>query len=163
LVALFSGQIRDYYGTVIAYMPEDARIVRLNPETGEWHDEITGLTTAVDVAIDEAGNVYVVELATGWPAAVMPRDFPLYDPDAPPDAGGYPRFSGRVTMYPADGGAPLRLAQGLDAPTNITYYDGALYVSVGQGTPGRPIIGPAGRTRITGSLIRLTGFHRFEQ
>jgi hypothetical protein len=158
LVALFSGQIRDYYGTVIAYMPEAARIVRLNPDTGEWHDEITGLTTAVDVAIDDAVNIYVVELATGWPAAVMPRDFPLDNPDAPPDAGGYPRFSGRVTMYPADGSAPLRLAEGLDAPTNITYYDGALYVSVGQGTPGRPIIGPEGSTRLTGSLIRITGF-----
>jgi len=158
LVALFSGQIRDYFGTAIAYMPEDARIIRLNPHTGEWHDEITGLTTAVDVTIDDVGNIYVVELATGWPAAVMPRDFPLFDPDAPPDAGGYPRFSGRVTMYPADGGNPVRLAEGLDAPTNITYFDGALYVSVGQGTPGRPIMGPEGRTHITGELLRITGF-----
>jgi hypothetical protein len=158
LVALFSGQIRTYYGTVIAYMPEDARIVRLNPATGEWHDEIIGLTTAVDVAIDERGNLYVVELATGWASAVMPREFPLFDPDAPPDAGGYPRFSGRVTMYPADGRAPILLAQGLDEPTNITYYDGALYVSAGQGTPGRPIMSPDGRTRITGILYRITGF-----
>ncbi len=158
LVALFSGQIRDYFGTVIAYMPETARIIRLNPTTGEWRDEITGLTTAVDVAIDEPGNIYVVELATGWPAAVMPRDFPLFDPHAPPDAGGYPRFSGRVTMYPADGGNPVILAAGLDAPTNITYHDGALYVSVGQGTPGRPIIGPDGRTTLIGALYRITGF-----
>ncbi len=157
LVALFSGQIRDYYDTVIAYMPQEALIARLNPATGEWTEEITGLTAAVDVAIDEAGNIYVVELATGWPAAVMPRDFPLLDPDAPPDAGGYPRYSGRVTMYPVEG-APRRLASGLDAPTNITYHQGALYVSVGQGTPGRPIIGPQGRTRITGEIVRITGF-----
>jgi len=158
LVALLSGQIRDYYGTVIAYMPEAARIIRLNPATGEWSDEIVGLTTAVDVATDELGNIYVVELATGWPAAVMPRDFPLFDPDAPPDSGGYPRFSGRVTMYPADGSAPLRLVEGLDEPTNITYDNGVLYVSTGQGTPGRPIMGPDGRTRITGTLYRITGF-----
>jgi hypothetical protein len=158
LVALFSGQIRNYYGTVIAYMPEEAHIVRLNPQTGEWRDEITGLTTAVDVAIDEDGNIFVAELATGWPAAVMPRDFPLDDPDAPPDAGGYPRFSGRVTLYPADGGDPVHLAEGLDAPTNLTYHGGALYVSVGQGTTGRPIMGPEGRTRITGILLRITGF-----
>ena len=156
LVALFSGQIRDYFGTVIAYMPEDALIVRLNPQTGEWREEITGLTTAVDVAVDDAGNIYVVEMASGWPAAVMPREFPLFDPDAPPDAGGYPRFSGRVTMYPADGGSPVRLAEGLDAPTNITYDDSTLYVSAGQGTPGRPIIGPEGRTRITGVLYRIS-------
>lgn len=158
LVALFSGQIRNYHGTVIAYMPEQARIVRLNPRTGEWRDEITGLTTAVDVAIDEQGNIFVAELATGWPTAVMPRDFPLGDADAPPDAGGYPRFSGRVTLYPADGGDPLRLAEGLDQPTNLTYHDGALYVSVGQGTTGRPIIGPDGATRITGTLLKITGF-----
>jgi hypothetical protein len=158
LVALFSGQIREYYGTVIAYMPEAALIARLDPRTGEWREEITGLTTAVDVDVDEDGNLYVVEMATGWPAAPMPRDYPLYDPDAPPDAGGYPRFSGRVTMYPADGGAPLRLAEGLDQPTNITYHDGALYVSAGQGTPGRPIMGPGGRTRITGEIYRITGF-----
>lgn len=158
LVALFSGQMRDYYGTVIAYMPEDALIARLDPHTGEWTAEITGLTTAVDVEVDEAGNLYVVEMATGWPAAVMPRSFPLFDPDAPPDAGGYPRFSGRVTMYPAEGGPPLRLAEELDMPTNITYHDGALYVSAGQGTPGRPIMGPEGRTRITGQLYRITGF-----
>ncbi len=158
LVALFSGQIRDYYGAVSAYMPEDARIVRVDPQTGEWHDEITGLTTAVDVTVDEIGNIYVVELATGWPAAVMPRDFPLHDPDAPPDAGGYPRFSGQVTMYPVDGSNPIRLADGLDTPTNITYFKGTLYVSAGQGTPRRPIMGPEGRTQITGELYRITGF-----
>ena len=158
LVALFSGQIRDYYDSVIAYMPEDARIVRVNPETGEWQDEILGLTTAVDVTVDELGNRYVVEMATGWPAAIMPRDFPLFDLDAPPDSGGYPRFSGRVTMYPVDGSEPIRLAQGLDTPTNITYVDDALYVSTGQGTPGRTIIGPEGRTQITGDLLRITGF-----
>ncbi|MBK9124309.1 MAG: SMP-30/gluconolactonase/LRE family protein [Chloroflexi bacterium] len=158
LVALLSGQNRDYFGTVIAYMPEAAKVVRLNPETGEWRDEITGLTTAVDVAVDDAGNIYVAEFATGWPTTQMPRDFPVHDRNAPPDAGGYPRFSGRVTMYPVDGRTPIRLAEGLDEPTNLTYHDGALYVSVGQGTPGRPIIGPDGLTRITGSLLRITGF-----
>lgn len=158
LVALLSGQNRAYFGTVIAYMPEAAKVVRLNPETGEWRDEITGLTTAVDVAVDAAGNVYVAEFATGWPTTQMPRDFPVHDRNAPPDAGGYPRFSGRVTMYPADGSAPVRLAEGLDEPTNLTYHDSALYVSVGQGTPGRPIIGPDGLTRITGSLLRISGF-----
>lgn len=158
LVALFSGQIRDYPGAVLAYLPGQARIVRVDPATGAVEDEITRLTAAADLAVDPDGNIYVVELATGWPEPPIPRDFPLFDADAPPEAGGYPRFSGRVTMYPADGGDPVRLAEGLDAPTNITFHDDALYVSVGQGTPGRPIIGPDGLTRIAGSLIKITGF-----
>jgi hypothetical protein len=61
-------------------------------------------------------------------------------------------------MYPADGSSPVRLAEGLDAPTNLTYHEGALYVSAGQGTPGRPIIGPEGRTHITGALYRISRF-----
>ncbi|RME49810.1 MAG: hypothetical protein D6796_04325, partial [Caldilineae bacterium] len=78
------------------------------------------------------------------------------DPDAPPLHGGYRRFSGRVTRYPADGSPPQTLAEGLDMPTNITIGpDGGLYVSVGEGTPGRPIPGPDGITRITGQVIRL--------
>lgn len=157
-VALFSGQIRDYYGGVIAYMPQSSQIVKVNPDTYEWDVLIDGLTTAVDLTLDEAGNLYVVEMAQGWPPAPMPRDFPLFDADAPPDAGGYPRFSGQVTMFPADGSEPIKLLEEIDLPTNVTYHEGALYVSVGQGTPGRSIIGPDGRTQITGQIYRLTGF-----
>jgi hypothetical protein len=157
-VALFSGQIRDYYDGVIAYMPERSQIIKLDPDTYEWEVWIDGLTTAVDLTIDEFGNIYVVEMATGWPPAPMNRDFPLFDADAPPDAGGYPRFSGRVTMFPVDGSEPIQLLQEIDLPTNITYHKGTLYVSVGQGTPGRSIIGPEGRTQITGQIIRITGF-----
>lgn len=88
----------------------------------------------------------------------MPRDFDLFDPNSEADPGGYNRFAGSVTMYPADGSNPVPLASGLDSPTNITYAGGALYVSVGQGTPGRPIIGPNGETRIVGEIYRITGF-----
>ncbi len=158
LVALFSGQIGDYLGSVLNFMPGAAKIVRVDPTTGAQVDAITGLTTAVDVAVDESGNVFVAELSSIWPAARMPRDFDLLDPNAVPDPGGYRRFSGSVTMYPADGGDPVLLVDGLDAPTNITYDNGALYVSVGQGTPGRPIIGPAGATRIVGEIYRITDF-----
>ncbi|MDH3303482.1 MAG: hypothetical protein OES24_23505 [Acidimicrobiia bacterium] len=113
------------------------------------------MTTAVDVAVDDDGNVFVVELTSMWPSAKMPRDFDLFDPDAAPDPGGYTRFAGSVTMYPADDGDPVVLANGLDSPTNITYADRALYVSVGQGTPGRRILGPTGSTSITGELHRI--------
>lgn len=155
LVALFSGQIGDYFGSVLSFMPGAAKVIRVNPATGAQVDAITGLTTAVDVAVDPVGNIFVVELTGTWPAARMPRDFDLFDPNAAPDPGGYRRFAGSVTRYPADGGEPVLLATGLDSPTNITYVDGELYVSTGQGTPGRSIIGPAGLTRIVGEIYRI--------
>ncbi len=155
LVALFSGQLWDYYGSILSYMPGDAKIVRVNPTTGAISDAITGLTTAVDVAVDDDGNIYVVEMTTRWSTPLLTRAFDLYDPNAPPDAGGYPRFSGRVTAYPANGGAPLILADDLDTPTNITYHDRALYVSTGQGTPGRPIWGRGTATRIVGEIYKI--------
>ncbi len=155
LVALFSGQIGDYFGSVLSFWPGDAKVVRVDPATGRQTDAITGLTTAVDVAVDEAGNVFVVELTSIWPSARMPRDFDLFDPDAAPDPGGYARSSGSVTLYPADDGEPVVLANKLDQPTNITLSGDALYVSLGQGTPGRMVIGPTGSTPITGELHRI--------
>lgn len=155
LVALFSGQIGDYFGSVLSFWPGAAKIVRVDPTTGRQVDAIVGLTTAVDVAVDDVGNVFVVELTSVWPSARMSRDFDLFDPDAPPDPGGYARFAGSVTLYPADSGAPVVLANGLDLPTNITHNDGALYVSAGQGTPGRTVIGPNGLTPIVGELHRI--------
>jgi hypothetical protein len=155
LVALFSGQLWDYYGSILSFMVGDAKVVRLNPETGELVDEIMGLTTAVDVAFDELGNLFVLELTTEWPSPTLSNDFDLYAPDAPPDAGGYVRFSGRLTMYPANGEAPIILADDLDAPTNISYHEGALYVSVGQGTPHRPIWVNGELRHITGELFKI--------
>ena len=155
LVALFSGQIGDYFGSVLSFWPGDAKVVRVDPATGRQTDAITGLTTAVDVAVDGAGNVFVVELTSVWPSARMPRDFDLFDPDAAPDPGGYARSSGSVTLYPADRGEPVVLANQLDQPTNITLSDDAIYISLGQGTPGRMVIGPNGSTPITGELHRI--------
>jgi DNA-binding beta-propeller fold protein YncE len=162
LVALFSGYLFDEQAAsiddIISFVEGDAKIVRVDPDTGDTTDEIIDLTTAVDVAIDEAGNIYVVELTT-TPTKLLPTLFDLYDPQAPPVHGGYLRFSGRVTLYPADGCPPRVLASGLDAPTNITIgHDGSLYISVGQGTPGRPIPGPDGITQIRGEILRITNF-----
>jgi sugar lactone lactonase YvrE len=159
LVALFSGAVvDDESGEVIPFVSGDAKIVRVDPDSGEMNDEITGLTTAVDVAIDKAGNILVVEMASTH-ADLLPRMFDLFDRDAPPLHGGYQRFSGRVTLYPA-GDDPARvIADRLDMPTNITLApDGALYVSTGQGTPARPIPGPDGPTRIEGEVVRITNY-----
>ncbi len=158
LVALFSGVAQADDGSFIPFVSGDAKVVRVDPVSGEVVDEITGLTTAVDVTIDELGNVFVVEMAADY-AELFARGADLADPDAIPRHGGYLRFSGKVTLYPANGESPRVLAEGLDAPTNITLgNDGALYVSTGQGTPGRPIPGPDGPTVIVGEVIRITGF-----
>jgi len=156
LVTLFSGNLWDYYGEVLSFMPGDAKVIRLDPATGAITDEITGLTTAVDVAVDETGNRYVVQMTTEWPAPTMDTNFDLFAPDAAPDAGGYARFTGRVTMHPAGTDETIILADDLDQPTNITYHDGRLYVSVGQGTPGRRIWADGEMRQITGQLLMLT-------
>jgi len=156
LVALFSGQLWVYYGESLSFMPGDAKIVRVDTTTGDITDEITGLTTAVDVVTDPDGNIYVAEMTTQWATTMLNQEFELFNPDSPPDAGGYARFTGRITMYPADGTDPQVIADGLDQPTNLTYHDGSLYVSVGQGTPNRPIWSPdEGLTRIVGQIYRI--------
>jgi hypothetical protein len=158
LVALFSGVAESGDGNFIPFVTGDSKIVRVDSLTGTVTDEIIGLTTAVDVAVDEFGNVFVVELASGY-ADLLELGTDLFDSDAEPLHGGYVRYSGTVTMYPSDAGQPIVLARGLDAPTNITIApDGALFVSTGQGTPGRPIPGPDGPTRIEGVVVRITGY-----
>ncbi|MFV1961265.1 MAG: SMP-30/gluconolactonase/LRE family protein [Acidimicrobiia bacterium] len=158
LVALFSGVAQAEDGSFIPFVVGDAKVVRVDPDTGAVVDEISGLTTAVDVAIDEFGNIFVVEMAADY-AELFEDGADLEDPNAAPRHGGYVRFSGAVTVYPQDGGPPRVLVSGLDAPTNITLGgDGALYVSTGQGTPGRPIPGPDGPTVIVGHVLRITGF-----
>ncbi len=152
LVALFSGQLWVYYDSSLSYMPGDAKVVRVHPRLGAYRDEITGLTAAVDVEVDEHGHIYVAELSTGWPTPMLAHRFDLFAPDSPPDPGGYPRFSGRVSRYSAGGGAPEILADDLDQPTNLTYHDGRLYVSTGQGTPGRRVWTRDGIRRITGEV-----------
>ena len=154
LVALFSGQLWSYYGTHLSFMPGDTGVMRVNPQTVEITEEITGLTMAVDVAIDEKGNIYIAEMTTRWPTPALPSDFDVFDPESPPDAGRYVRFSGRVTMYPFEG-EPVILADNLDQPNNLTYHDGVLYVSTGQGTPGRLIWGLSGLTSIIGEIYRI--------
>ena len=158
LVALFSGVAESGDGDFIPFVSGDSKIVRVDSLTGTVTDEIIGLTTAVDVAVDDFGNVFVVELTSGY-ADLLDHGADLFDPDAEPLHGGYVRYSGTVTMYPGNAGQPIVLARGLDAPTNITIApDGTLYVSTGQGTPGRPIPGPDGPTRIVGEVVRIKGY-----
>ena len=161
LVALFSGRvIDDETGETIPFIGGEAKIVRVDPQTGRITDEITGLTTAVDVAIDPAGNLFVVEMASTY-ADILPRNYDLFDESAPPLHGGYLRYSGRLTLFPASGALPRVIVEGLDTPTNITLGpEGALYLSTGQGTPGRSIPGPNGPKKIVGEIFRITNYLR---
>ena len=155
IVALFSGQLWVYYGGSLSYMPGDAKVMRVNTQTGAFREEIANLTTAVDVAVDEQGNIYVLEMTTRWATPMVDQEFDLSARDGPPDPGGYPRFSGRVSLYPADNSERIILADNLDQPTNLTYHDGRLYVSTGQGTPNRRIWGEDGITRIRGEVYLI--------
>ncbi len=154
LIALFTGFDHDYFEVDLGFQPFDAKVIRVNPETGDITDVITGLTTAIDIDVDDEGNIFVVELTTGWPTAFIPKDFPLDDPNAPPDSGGYQRFSGRVSMYTIQGERVI-LADNIDTPTNVTYADDAIYVSSGLGTPGRSIIGDDGIVPIVGEIFKI--------
>ncbi len=159
LVALFSGRvIDDETGQTVPFVVGEAKIVRVDPQSGRVTDEITGLTTAVDVAIDPAGNIFVVEMASAY-ADNLPRNYDLFDEGASPVHGGYLRYSGRLTLYPASGEPPRVIVEGLDAPTNITLGpEGAIYLSTGQGTPGRSIPGPNGPRQIVGEILRITSY-----
>lgn len=155
LVALFTGSLV-VDGETIAFVPGDSVIVRVDPENGAIEDAVLGLTTAIDVAVDGDGNIYVVEMTSG-PADPIEPTHDLFDPDQAPLHGGYLRFTGRVTRYAPDGSAEYLLAEGLDMPTNITLVSpNEIYISTGQGTPNRPIPGPEGPTTIVGEVVRIT-------
>ena len=89
LVALFSG-VAKAVGVACRFVPEsfcdgrylplvptDAKVVRVDPETGAVVDEVTGLTAAVDVAVDEEGNVFVVEMAADYGQLFPARRRPI--------------------------------------------------------------------------------------
>ena len=158
LVALFSGSAINDKNQIIPLVAGDAKVVRVNPETGAMDDEVVGLTAAVDVAIDPDGNLIVVEM-TRDRADQIPVLYDLFDSAAEPVHGGFLRYDGRVSLYPADGSQPCVLADDLDMPTNVTIGpDETLFISTGQGTPGRPIPGPDGPTVIIGEIIRISNY-----
>ncbi|MBT6728903.1 MAG: hypothetical protein HN867_17675 [Deltaproteobacteria bacterium] len=153
LVALFSGQLWAYFGETISFMPGDAKIARVDLKTRTYEYLIEGLTTAIDVATHNNGNVYFLELTTAWPTNLISRDFDLHDKHSPPDPGGYVRNSGRLSVL-LDGSKESRvLVEGLDLPTNLSILDHQLYISTGQGTPGRRVWSQQGLSEIDGKIL----------
>ena len=158
LVSLFSGQLWSYYGDSISFMPGDSKIAKVNINNGYITYLIDNLTTAIDVTSDYKGNIYVLEMTTRWPTPMINRNFDLYDPNSPPDPGGYARYSGRLIKYNKNLESVI-LADDLDAPTNITFFNNFLYVSVGQGTPGRLIWSKTGKNSIKGLILKVSNIN----
>jgi hypothetical protein len=125
-------------------------LVRIDPRTGATTTVLVGLNAPVDVALDRDGSILVVEFCSDFlePAAGLAAA------RSSPGHGGFRRFSGRLLRL-RDAGRVDPLADGLDLPTHLLIGDGAIFVSVGQGTPGREIPGPDGQIRISGRVLAI--------
>ncbi len=153
LVTLFSGQLWAYYGETISFMPGDAKLAYVNLADRTFEYLLEGLTTAIDVVTDADDNVYFLEMTTAWPTNLISREFDLYNRNSPPDPGGYVRYSGRLSMMRSGSKEVFVLAEGLDLPTNLSIHDGQLFISSGQGTPGRNVWTHQGVVPIEGKIF----------
>jgi hypothetical protein len=153
LVALFSGQLGgDTGGSGVDFVERSGRIVRIDPQSGKLQPLISGLNAPTDLAVAEAGVVYVLEFCRHF------RD-PVHTP-AEAQGGvrdaGFERFSGRLLRIELERAAVNVVADHLDLPTHLRWLGpGRLLVSVGQGTPGRMLPGPSRPTRLEGRIVEL--------
>ncbi len=153
IVSLFSGQLWAYYGETISFMPGDAKIAKVDLTTQTYEYIAEGLTTAIDVVTDSDDNIYFLEMTTAWPSNLISRDFDLYDENSPPDPGGYMRNSGRLSVLVNGSKESRILVEGLDLPTNLSILDHQLFISTGQGTPGRKVWSEQGVFPIEGKIL----------
>ena len=106
---LYAGQL-----TGAPFFRGSSTIFRIPPQGGAAVPHVTGLTAVVDIAVDQAGTLYVVEIASG----LVPG------PGADPGVG-----NGRLLRIPA-GGAPEVVVDGLEFPAGVAIGpDGALYLT----------------------------------
>ena len=151
LVVNFSGQIGgDTRGSGVEFVRNSGTLVRIDARTGSITPVLAGLNAPVDVKVDRDGSIFIVEFCS---------DF--LDPARGIGAargnsghGGFRRFSGRLLRLGVAGQIDP-VADGLDLPTHLLIRDGALLVSVGQGTPGREIPGPDGLIPVSGSVLAI--------
>jgi hypothetical protein len=149
LVTLFSGSPEgEEGGNGTEIVARSASIVRVHAETHAIEPVVIGLTVPTDLEIAEDGSIYVLEFCDAFLDPVKSRQ----DMQAGAMHGGFRRFSGRLLHIDRESRAVQVLAQGLDAPTNLTRAGDTLYVAEGMGTPGRLIPGPDGKA------VPLTGF-----
>ena len=153
IVSLFSGQLWAYYGETISFMPGDAKIAKVDLTSRTYEYIAEGLTTAIDVVTDRDDNIYFLEMTTAWPSNLISRDFDLYNENSPPDPGGYMRNSGRLSVLVAESQQIQTLLENLDLPTNLSLADQQIFISTGQGTPGRKVWSEQGIFPIEGKIL----------
>ncbi|MEY4577021.1 MAG: hypothetical protein RL701_1724 [Pseudomonadota bacterium] len=153
LVSLFSGSPEgEEGGKGVEIVARSASIVRVHAETHSATPFVVGLTVPTDLALDDHGYVYVLEFCADFVDPIETRE----QMSAGTLHGGFRRFSGRLLRIQRETHAVAVVAQGLDAPTNLTLAGGYLYIAQGMGTPGRSIPGPDGAPRaLTGFIERI--------
>jgi len=152
LVSLFSGSPEgEEGGDGTELVPRAGTIIAVDPERRSFTRLITGLTVPTDLAIAPDGSIYVLEFCDRFLDPVPTRAAM----EAGPMHGGFRRFSGRLLHVDRQTRRVTIVAEGLDAPSNLTITEGALYVAQGMGTPGRLIPAAGGAKKLSGYIERI--------
>ncbi len=152
MVSLFTGSIEgETGGDGTELKARSGKIIRVNPDNGRMTDVVTGLTTPADFVLDANGNIYVLEFCDAFMDPVKTRS----DMWNRANHGGFRRFSGRLLRIDRKTGDAVVIADQLDAPTNLALHVNTLLIAQGMGTPGRPIPGLKGETKLEGFISAM--------
>lgn len=151
LISLFSGELGqgdEFKG--IDFTPHQGEIVVLDPENGELFQLVTGLTLPTGLCLTDDDKILVTELCDEFLQALPPDHIPEKAMH-----GGFKRFSGRLLRIDPQNNRVEQLITGLDTPSNLAVYDGAIYISEGMGLPDRPIPNPNGIQPLEGFVRKV--------
>jgi glucose/arabinose dehydrogenase len=152
LVSLFTGSPEgEEGGEGTELVPRAGGIIAVDPVARDYEWVVTGLTVPTDLEIAPDGSIYVLEFCDAFLDPVGTREAMA----AGPSHGGFRRYSGRLLRVDRNSGAVTVVAEGLDAPSNLTISGDALYVAEGMGTPGRQIPTPQGVRPLVGFIERI--------
>jgi hypothetical protein len=152
LVSLFSGSPEGEEGGLgVELVPRAGGIVGVEPSSKRLRWVVRGLSVPTDLEIAPDGSLYVLEFCDAFLDPVATREALFQHPSH----GGFKRFSGRLLRIDRARAEVTVVAEGLDAPTNLTLGHGGLYVAEGMGTPGREIPGAEGPQKLVGFIERI--------